>query len=764
VINSSPPLSDRFARLGPIALVLLLSVVALAGDRPEDASQESDPASSDTIDWQFYDFLPDATYDLNLPLQWNAGNSPIGSRILDGRTSGGHTLSSRSARSVSVPRNRQGKNRQSVFSQRPASSIRQASFEDVLRAPDFEQPTGVPQGSAASSLTSELPQSGLTAPDSFPGLESEDSLEFVNPPVLAPPSLDSEADGMDLPAMPEPFVDWEDESPLGFSGASGIIPRDSQDSAHFLPIEDRWRLGFPEWDRDGKGDPANEDAPYDLGRGWNPYNLNVLKGDYPIIGQHTFLNLTATQTSIFEARALPTATTPFESTIDSGERDFFGKPNQFFTTNFTKLQFDLFHGNAAFKPVDWQIRLAPVFNVNYLQAQELSVVNPDPRKGTTRLRDEFALEEYFVEAKLADLSPDYDFVSARLGSQLFTSDFRGFIFSDTNRMLRIFGNEHANRDQYNVVVVKQTEKDTNSQLNTFDSRHQTTVIANFFRQDFIYPGYTASASYHFNHDQATQRFDRNDFLARPDPVGVFRPHELNAHYFGFAGDGHIERFNISHAYYHVFGRDERNPLAGRQVDISAHMAAVELSYDRDYVRFRTSYFYSSGDNNPTDKQAGGFDSIFDRPNFAGGAFSYWQRQQVPLFGTSLTNRESLIPDLRSSKFQGQSNFVNPGLQLANLGFDVDITPKTKLIHNTNFLWFDTTKPLETFLFQSPIHRRIGTDVSFGVEYRPLLNNNVIFTLGAAGLFPGSGFRDIYETLNGKVKPPYSTFLEMQLTF
>lgn len=598
----------------------------------------------------------------------------------------------------------------------------------------------------------------------IPGLEPDVAWEEINPQVLAPRSSDSEADGLELPWMPEPFVDWEDESPLGFAGPSGIMPRESQDSAHFMPIEDRWRQGFPEWDRDGLGDPAIEDAPYDLGRRWNPYNLNVLKGDYPIIGQHTFLNLTASQLSVFEARAIPTATTPFESTDDPGDRDFFGNPNQFFTTNFTRLQFDLFHGNAAFKPVDWQIRLAPIFNVNYLQASELAVVNPDVRAGKTRLRDEFTLEEYFVEAKLADLSPDYDFVSARLGSQFFVSDFRGFIFADTNRMLRIFGNEHANRDQYNLVVVKQTEKDTNSQLNTFDNRHQTTVIANYFRQDFIFPGYTAQASYHFNQDEATMKFDRNDFLARPDPVGVFRPHEVNAHYLGFAGDGHIERFNISHAYYHVFGRDDRNPLAGRGIDISAHMAAVELSYDRDYVRFRTSYFYASGDNNPTDHQGGGFDSIFDNPNFAGGSFSYWQRQQIPLFGTSLTNRQSLVPDLRSSKFQGQSNFVNPGLQLANLGFDVDLTPKTKFIHNTNFLWFDTTKPLETFLFQSPIHRRIGTDVSFGVEYRPLLSNNIIFTLGAAALFPGSGFRDIYDNTNDTVKPPYSTFLEAQFTF
>ena len=95
------------------------------------------------------------------------------------------------------------------------------------------------------------------------------------------------------------------------------------------------------------------------------------------------------------------------------------------------------------------------------------------------------------------------------------------------------------------------------------------------------------------------------------------------------------------------------------------MAALEVSYDRDWVRFRTSFFWASGDGNPNNKHATGFDTILDHPQFAGGDFSYWQRQAIQLFGVNLTNRESLVPDLRSSKIEGQSNFVNPGLWLVN---------------------------------------------------------------------------------------------------
>ena len=72
-------------------------------------------------------------------------------------------------------------------------------------------------------------------------------------------------------------------------------------------------------------------------------------------------------------------------------------------------------------------------------------------------------------------------------------------------------------------------------------------------------------------------FDKNGFLVRPDPTGVFQPHRVEVFYLGMAGDGHIDRFNISHAAYWVLGRDSFNPIAGQPTSISGKMAAVELS-------------------------------------------------------------------------------------------------------------------------------------------------------------------------------------------
>jgi hypothetical protein len=398
-----------------------------------------------------------------------------------------------------------------------------------------------------------------------------------------------------------------------------------------------------------------------------------------------------------------------------------------------------------------------------LSVQELGVVSPDVRKGTIRNRTWTTIQEGFAEVKLADLSPQYDFVSIRAGIQPFTSDFRGFIFSDVNRGVRLFGNFDGNRTQYNLAFFRQLEKDTNSQLNTFTGRDQSIAIANLYRQDFLFPGYTAELSFHYNNDAPALKFDKNGFLVRPDPAGEFTPHRVEAYYIGWAGDGHIDRFNVSHAFYWVLGHDSMNPIASQPVSINAQMAALELSYDRDWARFRVSGLFQSGDGNANNGHATGFDGILDNQNFA-GPFSFWRRERIPLFGVGLTNDQSNYANLRSSRIQGQSNFVNPGLWLINGGMDFDVTPRLRSINNANVLFFDKTSSLETFTFQGHIDRFIGVDLSSGVEYRPRLNNNAIFMGGLATLIPGSGFKQLYNRKNSGVPSLFSGFMQIILTF
>jgi hypothetical protein len=502
-----------------------------------------------------------------------------------------------------------------------------------------------------------------------------------------------------------------------------------------LPVPDRWRVGMP-----------RNSLRVTKGGILDPYNQNMIKGDYPIIGQSIFLSVLAVSDTLIEGRSVPTPANV--STERRNSEEFFGRPDQIiFNQNFI-LSMELFKGESDFKPREWEIRVTPVFNLNYFQAEERFVANIDPRKGTDRIDHQIAFQELFGEYHFRDISPYYDFVSSRTGIQLYNEDFRGFLFFDNNLGLRLFGTLEANRLQYNLAAFEMLDKDTNSGLNTtFELKHEHVVLANVVRQDTFIKGYNMIFNLGFSAEEPDLQYNQNGVIVRPAPIGSLRPHSIKTGYVGFGGDGHIGRLNITHQFYQALGNDSENPLAGKEQDINAQMFALELSVDVDWMRFRTSYFYASGDDDVYDDTAGGFDSIFDNPNFAGGQFSYWVRQG---FGagnalTSLKSRFSLLPNLATSKEEGQSNFVNPGLHLFNVGYDAELTPRLKAVLNFNYLTFAETESLEVLLQQDGIGRQLGLDYSIGLIYRPWLSQNVIVTGGLAGFTPLEGFRDVYTS-------------------
>ena len=579
---------------------------------------------------------------------------------------------------------------------------------------------------------------------------------------------------------PAPTDDRDREKPPGYSGSTSVSS-EPQQAADRRAMRDRWRIGFPEYDRYGDRGARGRDIPFKKGRWYDPYNQSVLKGDYPIIGNKTFMVLSGVSTTTLELRRTPT---PSDVSSDQPlSAEFFGQPEALAASETLQFTFELFHGDTTYKPRDWAIKISPTLSLpNYLNARENGVVNIDVRRGTNRTDTQFSFEEAFGEVKLADLSSNYDFISLRAGIQPFVSDFRGFIYSDNNLGARLFGSLSNNRYQYNLAFFSQLEKDTNSGLNRFDLRHQNVYIANIYRQDFIRKGYTIQASLLYNDDRRSIKYDRNGFLVRPALIGDVRPHAIKVGYIGINGDGHLGRLNLTHSYYHAFGSDDRNPIAGRSVRIRSNMAAVEASVDSDYLRFRGSFFWAQGDANPTDGKASGFDAIFDDPNFVGGQFSFWNRQGIRLTqtGVGLVQPNSILPSLRSSKTEGQANFVNPGILIYNAGVDVEVTQRIKAVFNVNYLRFHRTEPLQYVLFQNNIRHDIGFDYSLGVAYRPFLINNVTFTFGAATLQTGRGFRDIFTDRSRNCpanvsdfcepdvisprKPLYSLFAQLKLVF
>ncbi len=522
----------------------------------------------------------------------------------------------------------------------------------------------------------------------------------------------------------------------------------TESTPHFVPITDRWRDITP--------------PPYELnvkGKWYDPYNQNLLKGDYPILGRNTFLLFTASTDNLFEAANLPTPSGV--STAVPQSQNFFGTGDRLVLIENLRMTFELYHGSAAYRPRDWEFRVTPVFNVNFLDLRERNNLNISARRTTNRTDRQFALQELSLEKKLFDLSDYYDFVSLRAGIMRFGSDFRGFIFNENNLGVRLFGNLASNRYQFNAAYFGLLEKDTNSELNTlFQDRNQEVYVVNLYRQDLFTLGYTGQLSFHYNKDRASIYYDTNDFPVRPALIGANRPHEVNAYYLGWTGDGHFGRLNINHALYQVLGRDGFNPIANRATTINAQMAALELSVDVDWKRYKISAFYASGDPKPMDGAANGFDTIVDQPLFAGGPFSYWNFQGINLLGVRLVNRQSLVPSLRPSKTEGQANFVNPGVLIFNAAFDAEWTPKLKSVLNANYLRFMNTATLQQFLNQPNIRNDLGLDYGLGLIYRPFLNNQAIITLSATALTPLGGFQDIFQSQ----RTLYSVFASVVLTY
>jgi len=638
-----------------------------------------------------------------------------------------------------------------------------ATSEGVFRLTDL--PPGKYEINVASDGFKTLTESDLTL---VAGQVVIHDLKLIALPANAPPP----AGLPQLPAPKAPATATESSVP-GYSGAKqnpdlGTSTQTPPEPATFPPDGDvfqtepnRWRVTMPDWDRYGTGG----EHPYVRGSKWDPFDRNKWKGDVPIFGQQTFFNFTAISDTLIDGRRLPVPSDV--STARPGSSDFFGKGEQLFLDQLFLFSFDLFHGDAAFRPVDWRIRVTPVVSLNYLDVRELGIVNINVRDGTTRLDSHLGFQELFGEVKIHDLSPNFDFVSVRAGIQEFNADFRGFLFVDEQPGVRFFGNFDSNRWQYNLAYFNLLEKNTNSGLNTWGRRKQQVIVANVYKQDFLFQGYTAQFSVDYNDDAPSIHYDDNGFLVRPSPIGVviannqIQPHAIHVAYLGWTGDGHIGRVNLTHAFYQALGTDSFNPLAGRPVTINAQMAALELSVDKDWIRFKGSAFYASGSANPRSGEARGFDAIEDFPEFAGGIFSLWNREGIRLTGAgvNLTSPDSLLPSLRSDKDEGQANFVNPGIFLANLGTDFDLTPKLRGFVNVNYLRFEDTEPLELLLFQAPIHHTIGVDSSLGVRYRPPLTENISITAGAAALVPGQGLRDIYT---GKMM--FSVFTNVKFQF
>ncbi len=534
-----------------------------------------------------------------------------------------------------------------------------------------------------------------------------------------------------------------------------------------VPIPDRWRL--------------IESLGLVKESLLDPYNQNTYKGDrpinrakvpwLPITGDDWFFVANLISDSVYEPRTFPIPV-GVQTTEDPDRNDVFGNDfSQVFSQTFI-AGFALLKGSTTFAPPSIEYRVTLAYNVNYVDVPERRVLFVEPSRNSERLDHFLGVQEAFVDYHFSQFDTDrFDFISIRAGIQPFQSDFRGFLFNDQQLGVRLFGSRDNNRFQFNLGAFWRLEKDTNSGLNSVvqSPRDDFVFVANAYRQDFLIPALTSQFTvvYNMNREADDVEIDDNGFPVRPALLGTLRGREYDVVYLGYNADGRIGRVNLTGSFYWALGEDRNSFFTDRPANINAQFAAVEASYDRDWMRFRLSAAYASGDSDPYDDTEGGFDAIFENPVFAGADTSYWIRQTIPFAGggraIAVNGRNGLLNSLRSSKEQGQSNFNNPGLMLVGAGADFDLTPQLRLSANANHLWFENTSNLEVLRNEGSIPREIGFDLSAAAIWRPKATQNIVFRLSAAALVAGDGFQDLFDNL-GREQKFYSILANVIVTY
>jgi hypothetical protein len=541
-----------------------------------------------------------------------------------------------------------------------------------------------------------------------------------------------------------------------------------------IPIPDRWRLitAFCPQQAVFPNVSAVCRSPLD------PYHQNTLKGDRPldpakfplITGHDWFFAGSLVSDTVIEPRTFPIPV-GVQTTERPGSLDVFGKDASYVLSQTFVASAALIKGSTAFMPPHIEYRLTLALNASYVNVPERRVLNVEPSKPSHRFDHFLGVQEAFVDYHLRNVSERYDFDSVRVGIQPFQADFRGFLFNDQQLGVRLFGNRDNNRFQYNLAAFWRLEKDTNSGLNDVlqKPRRDWLLIANVYRQDFLIPALTSqlTLAWNINREANDVEIDDNGFPVRPALLGTLRGREYDVVYLGYNADGRIGRINLTASAYAAIGEDRNSFFTDRKADIRAYFGAAELSYDKDWMRFRLSGAYASGDGDPFDDTEGGYDAVFENPVFAGADTSYWIRQTIPFAGggrvIGINGRNGILNSLRSSKEQGQSNFNNPGLMLLGAGADFDLTPELRVSGNANHLWFENTAVLETLRVEGSIPKAIGWDLSAAAIWRPKATQNIVFRLSGATLIAGKGFRDLFDNL-GNDRAYYSVLANAILSY
>ncbi len=206
-----------------------------------------------------------------------------------------------------------------------------------------------------------------------------------------------------------------------------------------------------------------------------------------------------------------------------------------------------------------------------------------------------------------NLSRNFDFISSKIGRQPFNSDFRS-----ADLLRRQPGRPPLRLRQRQPLPIQSALFLPGGEGHQQRAQHLRPARPADRDRQRLHPGLPGARIPDAVQHPLRPRPREEERLRLRQP-GLPRPPRSGRHrqaarprtsfYLGWTSEGHIGLLNVSHAIYEALGHDTSNPIAGREVNINAQMAFLELSVDRDWMRYQTSVFYSSGDRDPRDGTA-----------------------------------------------------------------------------------------------------------------------------------------------------------------
>lgn len=487
-------------------------------------------------------------------------------------------------------------------------------------------------------------------------------------------------------------------------------------------------------------DPSGQQPEYTF-RIYDPYHQNILKADFPLVG-NWFLELNALNTFVYKSRRNLDFSNVFADQISLGNLEF--HPHNHFRNENLIFGLELRRFDDTFFPSDFRIRLNGVFDYRADLNAFLRNSNTEP-----------FLFDAFVDVKLHDFGGDedgrdnFDLLFLRGGVQGFRSDFHGLIFNDVGLGGRLFGELQRNRLRYDFLWLKLFQKDPATGFISFSrpSAHNV-AIGRLTWEDFLVLGWNSEWSFHYNRE-------------RRKIGGGPLEQQHDTFYWGATFNGRLGRVEFNPALYAVHGSADQ-VVGGAPVEhsVAALLFLLDVRYPLDYWKFRAGYLFASGDGDPADLRDTGFDAISDGVVLFGGPLSYWTGENIRFGRGDFVRANSVFPSLRGAN--DPANYINPGIQILNVGADVVLSPRLEFSGNFNYLRFVKLGAYTNRVVIS--NRSAGFEENFFLRIKPFLreaNQNVLLDVGFSVLHAQQGLQSAFQTTQGTV---YSSFLALRLVY